>query len=105
MNADSGIVNGDSGKPPKAFTLNRNDCSRSPGISVHNEPERVFTLGRNTQAMSLGQLFLKVGAGCRGVAAVDLVGLLGAGFADNRAISVIEPAERNFGFRNHIPPI
>lgn len=39
MNSDSGIVNTDSGKIGKVFTLNQNERSRSAGIGVHDGPE------------------------------------------------------------------
>jgi hypothetical protein len=47
------MVNTDSGKTVKVFTINQNGCSRSVGIGVHVEPEWVFTMGRN---MQLGKL-------------------------------------------------
>ena len=47
VNSDSGIVNTDSGKSRKVFTLNRNGRSRSAGTGVHVEPEWVFMMGRN----------------------------------------------------------
>ena len=53
MNSDSGMVNTDSGKCGKVFTLNQNGCSRSSGIGVHVEPEWVFTMGRNTHLLSI----------------------------------------------------
>jgi len=49
VNAVSGTVNSDSGNLLKSFTLKRNHCSRSPGISVHDQTESGFTLVRNTQ--------------------------------------------------------
>ncbi len=51
MNADSGIVNADSGNLPKSFTIKWNDRSRSPGIRVHDETEWVFTMVRNTHEL------------------------------------------------------
>jgi hypothetical protein len=48
VNTDSGMVNSDSGKPGKLFTLNQNRCSGSPRFGVHIQPVWVFTLGRNT---------------------------------------------------------
>ena len=56
MNADSGIVNPDSGNRPKSFTIKRNDRSRSPGIGVHDETEWSFTMVRNTQRAGLEEL-------------------------------------------------
>ena len=47
VNSDSGMVNTDSGKTGKVFTINQNRCSRSAGIGVQVEPEWVFTMGRN----------------------------------------------------------
>ena len=52
MNSDSGMVNSDSGKTGKVFIFRRIEFSRSPGISVHVEPEWVFTMGRITQTES-----------------------------------------------------
>ena len=53
MERDSGIVNGDSGETLKAFTINQNECSRSPGIGVHVEPEWVFRMGRNMHSANV----------------------------------------------------
>ena len=47
MNGDSGIVNSDSGndrksvhvQPEQVFTMNRNRCSRSTRMSVHDQPD------------------------------------------------------------------
>ena len=40
------------------FTIVRNSCSRCAGISVHDPPETLFTIARNTQpAQVLGELF------------------------------------------------
>ena len=48
MNKHSGVVNGDSGHDLKTFTIGRNPCSRQIGIGVHDPPELVFTVVRNT---------------------------------------------------------
>ena len=35
----------------KLFTIVRKSCSRCAGISVHDPPETLFTIARNTQAL------------------------------------------------------
>jgi hypothetical protein len=47
VNGHSGIVNNDSGKRPKSFTFERNPCSRSAEMAVHDHPKSVFTFRRN----------------------------------------------------------
>ena len=49
MNTHSGIVNTDSGNPVKVFTIDQNGCSPSARISVHDQSESVFMMGRNMQ--------------------------------------------------------
>jgi hypothetical protein len=51
------MVNTDSGKSGKVFTLNQNECSRSAGIGVHVEPEWVFMMGRNMQVESMADSY------------------------------------------------
>jgi hypothetical protein len=51
VNTHSGIVNTDSGNPAKVFTINQNGCSPSARISVHDQSESVFTMGRNMQLL------------------------------------------------------
>jgi len=43
------MLNSYSGKTPKVFNLNQNQCSAKTRIGVHVKPEWVFRLGRNMQ--------------------------------------------------------
>ena len=65
VNGDSGNVNTDSGKdresvhvqPEQVFTMNRNRCSRSTGMSVHDQPDYALEqqVDGQTQWLAQGQ--------------------------------------------------
>ena len=49
VTGDSGIVTTDSGRSQKSVTIDQNERSRCAGITGHDGPESVVTMGRNTQ--------------------------------------------------------
>ncbi len=70
VNGDSGNVNTDSGnnrksvhvQPEQVFTMNRNRCSRSTGMSVHDQPDyaeflvpMALTQGQLAEAMGVSR--------------------------------------------------
>ena len=60
VNSDFGSVNSDFADGRKVFTMNRNGCSRSSEMGVHDKTKSVFTISEIRNIDSRENKFLQV---------------------------------------------